>query len=206
MSSPSNSLPSSPSPITRTAPNLHGFDALYEPAPPASQQPGQEDAVLNRLISASLGPLTRVQKTIDMSLEQIADWIAEPYNRRQIANLVTLLDAQSQLLICQHRVIAVARLADVASKATSPETVRRACIDLLKIRLINPYLEDKRPERLPRPKPMNEEAVLAALEALGRADREYPPGEWPPPPLDSPPPDSPSASAGPSTLDSARKN
>ncbi|MCI0675220.1 MAG: hypothetical protein L0Y42_05515, partial [Phycisphaerales bacterium] len=64
-----------------------------------------------------------------------------------------LLDAQTQLMICQHRLIAVAKLADVAMNAPSHETVRRAASDLLKIRLIDPYREDKRPEPPPPPEP-----------------------------------------------------
>ncbi len=126
--------------------------------------------LLNHLISGSLGPLSRLRDTIDLTLQQVADWIAHPANRGQISNLVSILDAQTQLIICQHRLVAAARLADVAANATSPETVRRACSDLLKIRLFDPYREDKRPERMPPPPPVDEQAILDALAELGRTD------------------------------------
>lgn len=125
---------------------------------------------LERLVEGSLGPLSRLRDSIDLTLDEVSEWIAQPENRRQISNLVTLLDAQTQLIVCQHRLIAVARLADVAASAASPETIRRACADLLKLRLIDPYKEDKRPEKLPPMVPFSpaaEERALAALERLG---------------------------------------
>jgi hypothetical protein len=94
----------------------------------------------------------------------------QPYNRQQICNLVTVLDAQTQLIICQQRLLAAARLAEVAASATSPETVRRACADLLRIRLIDPYLEDKRPQKMPPPPVYSESEILASLERLGSMD------------------------------------
>ncbi|MCI0674570.1 MAG: hypothetical protein L0Y42_02205, partial [Phycisphaerales bacterium] len=99
----------------------------------------QPNSLLDQIAAGALGPLTKLQDTIKLTLDQISDWIAQPHHRRQITNLVTLLDAQTQLMICQHRLIAVAKLADVAMNAPSHETVRRACSDLLKIRLIDPY-------------------------------------------------------------------
>ncbi len=116
--------------------------------------------------------MSRLQDTIDLTLDEVSDWIMQPHNRQQICNLVTILDAQTQLIICQQRLLAAARLAEVAASATSPETVRRACSDLLKIRLINPYLEDKRPEKMPPPPVYSESEVLATLERLGSIDKE----------------------------------
>jgi hypothetical protein len=132
------------------------FDPLKPPHDP-----------LKKLIDGTLGPLSRLTETIDLTLEQVSQWIAHPYNRRHISNLVTLLDTQTQLIICQHRLIAAVRLADVARSDASPETVRRACSDLLKLRLIDPYKEDKRPERLPPPPPVDEEKILEMMERWG---------------------------------------
>jgi hypothetical protein len=123
---------------------------------------------LQTLVNGALGPLSRLRDTIDLTLDQVSEWIAHPDNRRQISNLVTLLDAQTQLIICQHRLIAAARLADVASSQASPETVRRACSDLLKLRLIDPYKEDKRPVKLPPPPEIDQEKVLETLEQIGK--------------------------------------
>ena len=131
-----------------------------------------DSSVMDQLVSGTLGPLSRLQDTIDLTLDEVSDWIMQPYNRQQISNLVTVLDAQTQLIICQQRLLAAARLAEVASTATSPETVRRACADLLKIRLIDPYLEDKRPVKMPPPPVYSEAAILASLERLGSMDGE----------------------------------
>jgi hypothetical protein len=132
-------------------------------------------ALLAEMIAGSLGPLSRISESIDLTLDQVSQWIAQPDNRRRIVNLVTLLDAQSQLLVCQYRVLAITRLVELAGQQSTagPETVRRACADLLRLRLINPYQEDKRPPhaRIPPPAaepPIDEERILAALEELGR--------------------------------------
>ena len=150
-----------------------------------------DPSVMDQLVSGALGPLSRLRDTMDLTLDEVSDWIMQPYNRQQICNLVTILDAQTQLIICQQRLLAAARLAEVAASATSPETVRRACADLLKIRLIDPYLEDKRPEKMPPPPVYSESEILASLERLGSMDQEppHPPQVNEPPdlPLDPPP-------------------
>ena len=127
-------------------------------------------SVMDQLVSGALGPLHRLRDTIDLTLDEVSDWIMQPHNRQQICNLVTILDAQTQLIICQQRLLAAARLAEVAASAESPETVRRACADLLKIRLIDPYLEDKRPQKMPPPPVYSESEILASLERLGSMD------------------------------------
>ncbi len=129
-----------------------------------------DPALMDQLVSGTLGPLSRLRDTIDLTLDEVSDWIMQPYNRQQISNLVTILDAQTQLIICQQRLLAAARLAEVAASAESPETVRRACADLLKIRLIDPYLEDKRPQKMPPPPVYSESEILASLERLGSMD------------------------------------
>src|SRR5688572_9120844 len=148
-----------------------------ETTPPDSASP---NPLLEKIVAGSLGPLTRLQDTINLTLVQISDWIAQPHNRQQLSNLVTLLDAQTQLMICQHRLIAVAKLADVAMNAPSHETVRRACSDLLKIRLIEPYRENKRPEPPPPPEPPrpkeDPQEWLDFLEKIGTENSPHAPG------------------------------
>jgi len=119
---------------------------------------GGEADLLGELAASSLGPLARLRETIDLTLEQVSEWIARPESRRHIFNLVGLLDAQAQLLVSQQRLTAAAQLARLAaSDDTPPETLRRACKDLLNIRII----ERARPSRsrggndlepLPRPR------------------------------------------------------
>ena len=121
------------------------------------------DQLLEMLVNCSIGKISNLTRAIDISLDGISDWIAKPKNRRKIANLVALLDAQTQLLICQHRVGAVARLAEVAGKDAKPEVVRRACTDLLKLRLIDPYKEDRRPDKMPPAEPKTREEIRAKM-------------------------------------------
>lgn len=146
-----------------------------------------DTALMDQLVSGTLGPLSRLRDTIDLTLDEVSDWIMQPYNRQQISNLVTVLDAQTQLIICQQRLVAAARLAEVAATAQAPETVRRACADLLKIRLIDPYREDKRPEKMPPPPVYSESQILASLERLGSMDGESPSPHQPDLPPDPPP-------------------
>lgn len=152
-----------PPPSTASSPSL----ALADADESVHQHETTTDPLLGEMINGSLGPLTRLADTIDLTLDQVSDWIMRPANRQQISNLVTLLDAQTQLMICQHRLLAVARLGEVATTATSPETVRRACADLLKIRLIDPYKEDKRPEKMPPPPDIDQDDVRAMFQQLG---------------------------------------
>ena len=148
---------------------------MSEPIEPATSAASESSTHLttcdpsdmDQLVSGALGPLSRLQDTIDLTLDQVSDWIMQPHNRQQICNLVTILDAQTQLIICQQRLLAAARLVEVAASAEWPETVRRACADLLKIRLIDPYLEDKRPQKMPPPPRHSESEILASLERLG---------------------------------------
>jgi hypothetical protein len=132
--------------------------------------------LLDKLVASALGPLNRVQETVNFTLDEVTAWIARPVNRKRIARLITLLDAQTQLLVCQHRLLAVARLVEVAHKAESPETARRACANLLRIRLIDPYREDKRsPDadadaQIPVQMVVKEDDILSALRRLSDED------------------------------------
>lgn len=115
-----------------------------QPSPTPVISPQSED-LLRQLATASLAPLADLQQNINFTLEQLVEWMASRRNRRAIANLVNVYDAQSQLMVCQQRVLAIARLVQIACDVDArPEVVRRACADLLKIRLIDPYKEDER--------------------------------------------------------------
>ena len=134
--------------------------------------PAKSRKMMEQVLAGTLGPLTRLTSAVDLTLDQISRWIADPENRKQINRMVTLLDAQSQLLACQYRVLAVSRLVQVISDAANHETVRRACADLMKVRLIDPYREDKRPMEaaaITAPLP-TEETMLALLEQMGKED------------------------------------
>lgn len=96
------------------------------------------------LINGRVGSLEQLSSTVDLTLENLADWMGTPQragavNRRRISNLVDLLDAQTQLIVSQHRLSAVIKLIEVMQNAEANETARRACNDLLRLKLVRPY-------------------------------------------------------------------
>ncbi len=73
-----------------------------------------------------------------LSLAELVDWAGQSQTRRTLAGLCVLADVQSQLLLSRYRLVAATRLiAQVTAEADtlSPEQVRKACVDLLKIEL-----------------------------------------------------------------------
>jgi hypothetical protein len=127
--------------------------------------------LLAKMAAASLGPLARLTEKVDLTLDQIGEWVAKPENRRNIFNLVALLDAQAQLLISQQRVVAAAHLAHIAADQNAPpETVRRACKDLLTLKVIERAKprglrggDDLAPLPLPQPKSSIEDILKSVL-------------------------------------------
>lgn len=137
----------------------------------SESEPAAFKGMLTHLVGGEIGSLNEFARQRSLTLEQLADWMAEPARREHAANLITLGDFQAQLLVCQHRAHIAARLVEVAGSATSPETVRRACADLLKVRLIDPYKENRlKPSLRPRKPRLTERILMQALERLGRID------------------------------------
>ena len=153
--------------------------------PPISSKPASDAArlplsveaksdLLRQIVTTSLGPLSRLSATMDVTLDQVSEWIARPESRRQVFNLLGLLNAQTEMLIAQQRVMAAVRLSEIANdRNASPETVRRACKDLLCMRLIERSRpkgksggDDLEPLPLPRP-PMSHNEILRTLEQMG---------------------------------------
>lgn len=73
-----------------------------------------------------------------LSLSGLVDWACQPETRRTVAGLCVLADAQTQLLLSRYRLVAATRLigqATADAEMLSPEQVRKACVDLLRIEL-----------------------------------------------------------------------
>lgn len=71
-------------------------------------------------------------------LGKLAAWAGEPKTQRTVAGLCLLADLQTQLLLSRYRLVAASRLVQQATgqdAALTPEQVRKACVDLLKIEL-----------------------------------------------------------------------
>ena len=69
-----------------------------------------------------------------MDAQALADWMAKPEHARCLTQLISLADLQTQWLLSRHRGLAVQRLLTMAAdKNEKGETVRRACVDLMKL-------------------------------------------------------------------------
>jgi len=69
-----------------------------------------------------------------MDAQALAAWIADPEHARFMARLISFADVQTQWLLSRHRGLAVQRLLTMAAdKNEKGETVRRACVDLMKL-------------------------------------------------------------------------
>jgi len=128
--------------VAATSPT--SIDSSRVATPPPSPT-ALSDELLRRMLSGTLGPLENLSEAIGTTLDEVSGWMANHKNRRKVTNLITLLDVQSQLLAGQHRVYAIAKLVQLIHDDAPPETARRACADLLKLRLIDPYKEEQRP-------------------------------------------------------------
>ncbi len=97
---------------------------------------GVTEELLTRLVTTSVGSLPELCSSLNLTLDELSEWIAKPVNRRRVFNLLALADAQTQMLLSQHRVMAAAQMARLATDEKSPrETARRACKDLLQMRV-----------------------------------------------------------------------
>lgn len=73
-----------------------------------------------------------------LGLPELSAWAARPETQRTVAGLCLLADLQTQLLLSRYRLVAATRLVGQATsrdESLTPEQVRKACVDLLKIEL-----------------------------------------------------------------------
>jgi hypothetical protein len=149
--------------------------------------PPTKSSPLEKIVSGELGPFSRIRESTGMSLEEFADWMADPVNRRRIGDLISAQNAATEALLAEHRRAAAARLLEMGlgdADSAPPETRRRACCDVLKIRVFDPYKDDKLKPRPPQPPPpapiMHPDDVRAALEAMAvDHERKFDPGYRP---------------------------
>ena len=98
----------------------------------------------------------------NLSLRELAAWFAEPDTRAALNAVCALADAQASLVISRARARAARRLLRIAANPESPETARKACVDLLNLPTGAPQRDDEfsaNPHDAVR-------AVLGALDAL----------------------------------------
>lgn len=133
-----------------------------------------DDDLLMELVNGRVDPGALGAMTPD----DLAAWLAQPAVRARIAALCELGEMQSRLVTSRFRATAVSRLLSIATDDNaSAETVRRACVDLLKL---------DRPDRPAAAPPVAAVAIvsparplrlLAQPEAAGTAGQTGEPGE-----------------------------
>src|SRR5262245_61794186 len=115
-------------------------DQTTPPTPPPEIGPNpaqhqQPPSILDLLVPGAFSPLAQAQQDHGISLEHLAAWLDEPQNIRAIENLQYLLRAQHTFMLLQQQPLAMARTVELITSATSEETSRKACADLLKARI-----------------------------------------------------------------------
>ena len=101
-----------------------------------SPRPNIDDPVLRALLAGEL-PVAMRQGEPGCTPEEVAAWHGDASKRTLAYHLIAMLNLQAQMLMSQSRVFAVMKLVEVASNAeSSPETIRRAAADLLKINVV----------------------------------------------------------------------
>lgn len=88
--------------------------------------------LLADLARANVSP-SRLAEKRGVTLEAIAHWIDASENRRALEALRALADAQADLVISRSRAEAARRLLRIAGDRETPETARKACVDLLQM-------------------------------------------------------------------------
>ena len=105
--------------------------------PPQPTGPATASVLLRELVRAEHDVLS-LGETHGVPLGKLSAWAAEPKTQRTVAGLCLLADLQTQLLLSRYRLVAATRLVGQATgqdEALTPEQVRKACVDLLKIEL-----------------------------------------------------------------------
>ena len=107
----------------------------------------------------------QLAKSMKVSLERLAEWALDDRMQSTLRGLRTLADMQTQMILSRYRLTAAARLVKMAGQEEGSELSRKACVDLLRMNLLDdcPAADDD----LPPMTPVSEQKVLEALRKLG---------------------------------------
>src|SRR5690606_8465055 len=114
--------------------------------PPADLMPQEMNMDTAKLIAdliAGKWGLEELAERHDITLEELARFVASGMTLRRLAALRQLADAQTQLMLSKHRQFAVAKLYELAQG--DGETARKACVDLMKLDVKNAPTATVRP-------------------------------------------------------------
>jgi hypothetical protein len=158
------------------------FSAILKVIRPASSQgdslmdQAHAQAVLEAFAEGASGP-REIADRAGVGLAHLADWLNQADNLRTLETLAGLSRLSTSVLLCRYRALAATALARLAAESPAGDLTRKACADLLAADLPWPARGAARSE-LPSgagphapaavAPPPSEQAILAALEALGR--------------------------------------
>jgi hypothetical protein len=103
--------------------------------------------------------------TMHLSLPELATWAGERATLESLQSLRVLADLRTQLIVSRYRAHAAARLIELTGNAATEETMRKACVDLLKV-AITPWRDEVAETEPATPDDLGER-LLSALDALG---------------------------------------
>jgi hypothetical protein len=83
--------------------------------------------------SAELTELADAEK---LTLSQLAEWSNDDQTIGALKGLCRLNDTRAQLFVTRYRTLAAARLFELAKDESGGEVARKACVDLLGVRLV----------------------------------------------------------------------
>ena len=92
------------------------------------------ERLLRALYDAS-AELTELAESERLTLSQLAEWSNDDLTIAALDGLCRLNDARAQLLVSRYRTLAAARLFELAKDDAGGEVARKACVDLLGVRL-----------------------------------------------------------------------
>lgn len=147
--------------------------------PPASDHDEALLGVLLARLAEGAPSLDDLAGEMSLTLPELGEWAARPSNQAALAAIARLSDWRGQMIVSRFRAEAAVRLVQLATGSdASDETVRKACVDLLRAQV--PSLrEPGRGSRdvllhagLQLAATPSERTILEALERLGRMNAE----------------------------------
>lgn len=135
-----------------------------------SKSRAAQRAMIERLARADLS-VTELAREYDLSLEELVTWVSTPLTNETLQGLIRLSNLRTQMLLSQFRAQAAIKLMDIAAAESETDITRKACVDLIKADV--KVLEAKEPAKEP-PSAPSEQAILEALEALGKEESHAP--------------------------------
>ena len=132
-----------------------------------------ESSDLLPLLYAAESDLAELAEQLGLSLEELAMLAGRADTVRELLGLRRLADVRTQLLLSRYRTHAAARLVGLASQDDDDELARKACVDLLKLDLLDRIDETTLADAPADPlTDLDAKAILTALRELAEGESD----------------------------------